>query len=107
MRDLVEKFNAEFTRICKSVMASGVYVPLSTLYTSPRTRMAMIGPAEHSAIRPKLSPDLEVSAAIEEIPTPIAMIKGTVRGPVVTPPASNATERKSGETSAASKKMMP
>ena len=35
------------------------------------------------------------------------MIKGTVMGPVVTPPESNATARNSLGTKAASTKMMP
>ena len=45
----------------------------------------------HRAIKPKLSlaPSLSLRAA--DKPTPSAMMKGTVIGPVVTPPASNAT----------------
>ena len=42
-----------------------------------------------------------------ETPTPSAMIKGTVMGPVVTPPESNATARNSLGTKAASRKMSP
>jgi len=40
-------------------------------------------------------------------PTPSAMMKGTVMGPVVTPPESKATERNSFGTKAASTKMSP
>ena len=50
-----------------------------------------MGPMLHRAIKPKLSlaPSLSLRAA--DKPTPSAMMKGTVIGPVVTPPASNAT----------------
>ena len=60
----------------------------------PSTSTERIGPTEHSAMRPKLfsSPDLpDLPTAAR--PTPSAMMKGTVMGPVVTPPASNATAR--------------
>ena len=53
-----------------------------------------MGPMEHSATRPKLSSAACRSLRMAEIPIPSAMIKGTVIGPVVTPPESNATERK-------------
>ena len=46
-------------------------------------------------IRPKLSLEPFSSLRVEESPIPIAMIKGTVIGPVVTPPESNATAIKS------------
>ena len=38
---------------------------------------------------------------MDAIPTPSAIIKGTVIGPVVTPPESNATARKSPGTNMA------
>lgn len=41
-------------------------------------------------------------ASTEATPTPSAIIKGTVIGPVVTPPESKAVERKSFGTNAAS-----
>lgn len=50
---------------------------------------------EQSATRPKLSFALCLSLRMAETPTPIAMMNGTVIGPVVTPPESNATARKS------------
>ena len=53
------------------------------------------GPTEHSATRPKLSSPALPSLRVEETPMPRAIIKGTVMGPVVTPPESNATARKS------------
>ena len=56
---------------------------------------------EHSATRPKLSVCAWLSLRMEDTPTPSAMIKGTVMGPVVTPPESKATARKSLSTSAA------
>ena len=64
----------------------------------PRTMTARIGPTEHSATRPKLSASLFSSLRVAAMPMPNAMIKGTVMGPVVTPPASNATGRKSPGT---------
>ena len=51
----------------------------------------MIGPTEHSATRPKLFSVLCLSPRTAEIPTPNAMMNGTVIGPVVTPPESNAS----------------
>lgn len=45
-----------------------------------------------------------LSFRIEEIPTPRAIINGTVIGPVVTPPESNATARKPLGTNIASAK---
>ncbi len=50
-----------------------------------------MGPTEHRDTSPKLSSAACLSFLIEEIPTPMAMINGTVIGPVVTPPESNAT----------------
>ena len=47
---------------------------------------------EHSATRPKLSDFAFSSLRMDATPTPSAMINGTVIGPVVTPPESNATE---------------
>ena len=38
------------------------------------------------------------SLRMAEMPTPSAMMNGTVMGPVVTPPESNATARNSGGT---------
>ena len=58
----------------------------------------MIGPILHRATRPKLSLAPSLSLLAAERPTPRAMIKGTVIGPVVTPPESNATAvKESGE----------
>ena len=59
---------------------------------------ARIGPMEHIETRPKLSSSACLSLRIAEIPIPNAIMKGTVIGPVVTPPESNATERKSCDT---------
>ena len=49
---------------------------------------------EHMETRPKLSLEACLSLRIAQIPIPKAIIKGTVIGPVVTPPESNATARK-------------
>ena len=51
-----------------------------------------------SATRPKLSLEEFLSVRREARPTPIAMMKGTVMGPVVTPPESKATARNSPGT---------
>ena len=66
----------------------------------------MMGPIEHSATRPKLSPPAFLSLRTAQTPTPSAMINGTVMGPVVTPPESKATAQKSGETNMASTNTM-
>ena len=49
----------------------------------------IIGPIEHNPIKPKLSFLESSSPLTEAIPIPHAIIKGTVIGPVVTPPESN------------------
>ena len=61
---------------------------------------------EQRATRPKLSPAACLSLRTEETPTPRAMMKGTVMGPVVTPPESKAMAQKSGETWVARPKTM-
>ena len=48
----------------------------------------------HRATRPELSSVPSGSLRAADKPTPSAMIKGTVMGPVVTPPESKATEVK-------------
>ena len=53
-----------------------------------------MGPMLHRATRPKLSSVPSGSLRAADKPTPSAMIKGTVMGPVVTPPESKATEEK-------------
>ena len=73
----------------------------------PRISTARMGPTEHSAMRPKLALALSLSLRAAEKPMPSAMIKGTVMGPVVTPPESKATARNSRGTKAASTKTMP
>ena len=55
---------------------------------------ARMGPTEHSATRPKESSAAVLSLRMAVMPRPKAMIKGTVIGPVVTPPESKATARK-------------
>ena len=56
----------------------------------PSSNTAKMGPTEQSATRPKLFSLLLRSPKTPAIPTPRAMIKGTVIGPVVTPPESKA-----------------
>ena len=49
---------------------------------------------EHRATKPKLSLAEFLSLREEAMPTPRAMMKGTVMGPVVTPPESKDTGTK-------------
>ena len=60
-----------------------------------RKRTDKMGPMLQSATRPKLSSPECLSLRIDAIPAPRAMIKGTVMGPVVTPPESKAVGMKS------------
>ena len=46
------------------------------------------GPIEQRAIKPKLFSFAFLPPIVIDIPNPIAIIKGTVIGPVVTPPES-------------------
>ena len=66
---------------------------------------ARMGPMLHKATMPKLlsSACLPLLWA-EATPIPRAMIKGTVMGPVVTPPASKATAKNSLGTKRARRK---
>ena len=66
---------------------------------------ASTGPTEHSATRPKLSWAAFSSLRMEDTPTPRAIIKGTVIGPVVTPPLSKETGTKSAGAKNASRNM--
>ena len=61
----------------------------------PRTSTERMGPILHRATRPKLSLVAFLSLRTEARPTPRAMMKGTVMGPVVTPPESKDTGIKS------------
>ena len=61
----------------------------------PSAITASIGPTEHIAIRPKLFSSTFLPPRVIAIPTPRAIINGTVIGPVVTPPESKASARKS------------
>ena len=61
----------------------------------PSTVTASIGPMEHIAIRPKLFSSTLRPPSVIAMPTPSAIMKGTVIGPVVTPPESKARARKS------------
>ncbi|CDC75516.1 unknown [Candidatus Colimorpha enterica] len=59
----------------------------------PSIRTERIGPIEQRATRPKLSASARLSLRTFETPTPSARMKGTVMGPVVTPPESKAMHR--------------
>jgi hypothetical protein len=61
----------------------------------PRISTERMGPMLHRATRPKLSLVAFLSLRTEARPTPRAMMKGTVMGPVVTPPESKDTGMKS------------
>ena len=62
----------------------------ASLAVSPKTITARIGPIEQSAIKPKLLSLSRLSPSAAATPTPSDIIKGTVIGPVVTPPESKA-----------------
>src|SRR5574344_2538963 len=85
-----------------AALAAFAAPPCEIRSTTPYTHTAAIGPIEAIPVSPKLSSD-ELSARPElffadeclartaATPTPSAMMNGTVIGPVVAPPASNAT----------------
>ncbi len=60
----------------------------------PKSSTARMGPTLERATMPKLSSWELLSPRVEAMPMPRAIIKGTVMGPVVTPPESKATARK-------------
>ena len=65
----------------------------------PIISTAKMGPMLHRATMPKLlSSAFWPSLWVEATPMPRAMIKGTVMGPVVTPPESKATAKNSSGT---------
>ena len=55
---------------------------------------AAMGPTEHRAMRPKLFSPAFRPPTVRAMPTPRAIRKGTVIGPVVTPPESKESGRK-------------
>ena len=59
-----------------------------------RISTASTGPMEQSAIRPKLFSPASRPPRVCAMPSPRAMMKGTVMGPVVTPPESKDRGRK-------------
>ena len=67
---------------------------MSPLAIMDSTSTARIGPTEHRAMRPKLFSLALRPPTVMAMPTPSAMMKGTVIGPVVTPPESNDIGRK-------------
>ena len=69
--------------------------PPSTRVIIPSTSTEIIGPIEQSPVIPKESSSPSLSLLMATIPVPIDIINGTVIGPVVTPPESNANGRKS------------
>ena len=75
-----------------STLAVSAALPDPAGNTRLRIITAKIGPIEQSATRPKLSALAFSSLRMDATPTPSAIINGTVIGPVVTPPESNAIE---------------
>ena len=65
-----------------------LYVSKSPFVVIDSSITAITGPIEHSAISPKLFSLEFLPPIVVEIPTPSAIINGTVIGPVVTPPES-------------------
>ena len=82
-----------------SISAKFIYsgaVPISlvtseTPVTIPSVSIASIGPTEQRATKPKLSSWACLPPRTVAKPRPNAIMNGTVMGPVVTPPESNAT----------------
>ena len=68
---------------------------MSPLENIPRIITASIGPIEQRATKPKLFSPAFLPPSVPAIPTPSAIMNGTVIGPVVTPPESNASGRNS------------
>ena len=64
------------------------YLYICQPYITPKMRTARTGPIEASATNPKPSVVDVLPLIVDATPTPKARIKGTVIGPVVTPPAS-------------------
>lgn len=60
----------------------------------PKINTVIMGPIKQREIKPKLSSSDVLSARMDANPSPKAMTKGTIIGPVVTPPDSQAMERK-------------
>ena len=89
--------NTRATSCVVTTVATSVrlYAASVGLKKQPRISTARIGPTLESATRPKLSFAAFLSLRTDARPTPIAIINGTVIGPVVTPPESNATARNS------------
>src|SRR5690606_41890797 len=71
---------------------------------SPIRIPARIGPLEARATRPNPSPGERFSRMTEATPTPRATMKGTVIGPVVTPPESKEIGANSPGVNRASRK---
>ena len=61
---------------------------------SPEAVRESSSPTEHRAMRPKLFSPAFRPPTVKAMPTPRAMMKGTVMGPVVTPPESKESGRK-------------
>ena len=62
----------------------------SGLTIIPKIITEIIGPIEQSAVKPNPSVSAFLSLRIDATPVPIAIMNGTLIGPVVTPPESNA-----------------
>ena len=67
---------------------------ISPFAVSERAITATIGPMEHIAISPKLFSLALRPPMVVAMPTPKAIINGTVMGPVVTPPESKERGKK-------------
>ena len=65
----------------------------SPFAVSDKIATASKGPTEQSAMSPKLFSPACRPPIVVAIPTPSAIIKGTVMGPVVTPPESKSSAK--------------
>lgn len=73
----------------------------------PSKSIDRTGPMLHIVTRPKLSSCALLPPRTAATPMPSAMMNGTVIGPVVTPPESNAAARDSSGVNAASTNTSP
>jgi hypothetical protein len=69
-------------------------LPPVGLKNIPKIITVIIGPIRHRDISPKLSSSDVLSPRTDAKPSPRAIIKGTIIGPVVTAPDSKAMDRK-------------
>ena len=101
-------YSASRERVCSFAATRGTPSPTggsapAVPDTRPKRTTASMGPMDAMPMSPKLSSSADRSLRTEKIPTPSAMMKGTVICPVVAPPESKARATKTGEILEANK----